>query len=406
MVSSTKCTQNFIEPPKQNSITFQKCAYSELKQRMIEPNFEARVENFLEACTKRIERFKEAIYKKREDINERMIEMFSLLKELRKGKSLEKVLVREEVNKPITKYVNTISLVRTKNEKDKGGDEVVDKSLVDPLEPIENDEPIYDVMDNKSNRSMNEGPTRWGKYEDRLMKMPMSQLIGYYLKHEINEKIIEGLVDNHKYNDSLLATCLGKMSNKTYNSLPVGPMYIVILKKKLARKEKRRDNFVIPYSIWRLKFINVLADQGSNVNIMLLFIYDKLTIKKPVATNIRLYLANHSYDYPLEIAEYLLIDVAGFVYPVDFFILDIKGNEHMPLILGTPFLTTARAEIEFENVTPQKFQVNIFKHSDNYFDFYTLRLNPAVYREVNPCKSEKTSSNAFRLRILISLDII
>ncbi|GJR39640.1 hypothetical protein Tco_1215324 [Tanacetum coccineum] len=125
------------------------------------------------ACTKRMERFKEAIYKKREDINERMIEMFSLLKELRKGKSLEKVLVREEVNKPITKYVNTISLVRTKNEKDKGGDEVVDKSLVDPLEPIENDEPIYDVMDNKSNRREKNRNNRWGNrereyYDDKI----------------------------------------------------------------------------------------------------------------------------------------------------------------------------------------------------------------------------------------------
>ncbi|GJZ87528.1 MAK10-like protein [Tanacetum coccineum] len=285
------------------------------------------------------------------------ISLNCLLKELRKGKSPEKVLVREEVYKPITKYVNTVSLVITENEKDKGGDEVVDKSIVDPIEPIKNDEAIDDVMNNVSNRSMNKGPTRWGKYEDRLMKMPMSQLIGYYLKHEINEKIIEGLVDNHKYNDSLLATRLGKMSNKTYNSLPVGPMYTAILKKKLARKEKRGYNFVIPYSIWRLKFINALADQGSNVNIMLLSIYDKLTIKKPVGTNIRLYLANHSYDYPLEIAEDVLIDVAGFVYPVDFFILDIKGNEHMPLILGTPFLTTASAEIEFDNVTPRKFQV-------------------------------------------------
>ncbi|GJU97639.1 hypothetical protein Tco_1326910 [Tanacetum coccineum] len=91
----------------------------------------------MEAHTERMEWFKEAIYKKREDINERMLEMFSLLKELTKGKSPEKVLVREEVNKPITKYVNTVSLVRMENDKDKRGDKVVDKSIIDPLEPIE-----------------------------------------------------------------------------------------------------------------------------------------------------------------------------------------------------------------------------------------------------------------------------
>nr|GFA36946.1 hypothetical protein [Tanacetum cinerariifolium] len=55
---------------------------------------------------------KEAIYKKKMEINEKMIEMFSLLKEYIKGKSLDKVLVGEEVSKPVTKYVNAIYLVR------------------------------------------------------------------------------------------------------------------------------------------------------------------------------------------------------------------------------------------------------------------------------------------------------
>ncbi|GKB18999.1 zf-CCHC domain-containing protein [Tanacetum coccineum] len=119
------------------------------------------------------------------------------------------------------------------------------------------------------------------------MEMPRSQSIGYYIKREINKKAIEGIVDKHKYNDSLSATRLGKMDNETYNSLPVGPMYDVILKKKLARK------------------------------------------------------------YGREVVEDVLIDVAGFVYPVDFVILDIKKDKHMPLISGTPFLTTARAEIKF-----------------------------------------------------------
>nr|GEY37561.1 hypothetical protein [Tanacetum cinerariifolium]GEY49201.1 hypothetical protein [Tanacetum cinerariifolium] len=189
-----------------------------------------------------MKRFEEAIYKKKDKINERMTEMFSLLKEFTKGKSLEKGLVREEVNKTVTKYVSAISLVRMGNNKDKGDDEEVDKSIREPIELIENKEAIDDVIDNESDKSMNKDSTRWGKYVNRLMEMPKSQLIGYYLKHEINEKIIEGLVDNHKYNDSLLATSLGKMDIETYNSLPAGPMYKTILKKKLAKNEKRGGN--------------------------------------------------------------------------------------------------------------------------------------------------------------------
>ncbi|GJZ35057.1 zf-CCHC domain-containing protein [Tanacetum coccineum] len=81
---------------------------------------------------------------------------------------------------------------------------------------------------------------------------------------------------------------------------------------------------------------------------MPLSIYNKLTSEKLMRTNIRLSLANHSYIYPLGIAEDMLIDVAGFVYPEDFIILDIEEDECMPVILGTPFLTTAKAEIKFD----------------------------------------------------------
>ncbi|GJW09886.1 hypothetical protein Tco_1575713 [Tanacetum coccineum] len=127
------------------------------------------------AHTGRMKRFKEAIYKQEEEINVRMTDMFSLFKEYTKGKSLKKVLVREEVSKPITKYVNDIFLVRMKNSEDKE------------------------------------------------------------------------------------------------------------------------------------------SDQGSDVNIMPLMIYNKLTSKKPIRTNISLSLANHSYVYPEGITEDVLIDVSGFV---------------------------------------------------------------------------------------------
>ncbi|GKA52424.1 reverse transcriptase domain-containing protein [Tanacetum coccineum] len=97
--------------------------------------------------------------------------------------------------------------------------------------------------------------------------------------------------------------------------------------------------------------MNALVDQGSDVNVMPLSTYMKLTDERPVETDIRLSLASHSYIYPLGIAEDVLIDVAGYVYPVDFVILDIKEDGKRPFILGTPFLTTAKAMIKFDKGT-------------------------------------------------------
>ncbi|GKD78634.1 hypothetical protein Tco_1341255, partial [Tanacetum coccineum] len=46
---------------------------------------------------------RKAIFKQREEINDRMAEMFGLLKELTSSRTPKKVLVREEAGSPITK---------------------------------------------------------------------------------------------------------------------------------------------------------------------------------------------------------------------------------------------------------------------------------------------------------------
>nr|GEX25199.1 hypothetical protein [Tanacetum cinerariifolium] len=79
--------------------------------------------------------------------------------------------------------------------------------------------------------------------------------------------------------------------------------------------------------------------------------YVKLTDERPAATDIRLSLANHSYIYPLGIVEDVLVDVVGYVYPMDFMILDKKENKKRPFILGTPFLTMVKVVIKFDKGT-------------------------------------------------------
>ncbi|GKC69997.1 zinc finger, CCHC-type containing protein [Tanacetum coccineum] len=133
------------------------------------------------------------------------------------------------------------------------------------------------------------------------MEAPSSQLVAYYLKHNINEKLIEGLVNNNRFNNSL-----------------------------------------------RQKGINALVDQGSDVNVMPYTTYMKLTDERPAETDIRLLLASHSYIYPLGITEDVLVKVAEHVYPVDFMILDIRENEKRPFILGTSFLITATTIIRVD----------------------------------------------------------
>ncbi|GKF32264.1 zinc finger, CCHC-type containing protein [Tanacetum coccineum] len=153
---------------------------------------------------------------------------------------------------------------------------------------------------------------------------PDSQPIAYYLKHKINKKLIKGLVNNNRFNNSRSRTNAGKKKGKEYKVLPGGHAYDAILKKKITKKEDIGGN-VMPYST-----------------------YMKLTDERPDETDIRLSLASQSYIYPLGIIEDVLVEIAEHVYPVDFVILDTRENENRPFILGTPFLTTSKVSIKFD----------------------------------------------------------
>lgn len=135
-----------------------------------------------------------------------------------------------------------------------------------------------------------------------------------------------------------------------YDTLPGGPIYEKLFKQKVATKQMTYGNFEIPANIGKLQYLDAFADQGSEVNMMSLTIYTQLTKEVPATTRVRLSFASHSYVYPLGITEDVLVNVAGFMYPVDFMIMDDKENECMPIILGAPFLTTARAVIKYEKV--------------------------------------------------------
>ncbi|GJZ11170.1 zinc finger, CCHC-type containing protein [Tanacetum coccineum] len=230
----------------------------------------------------------------REEINDRIAEMLELLKELTTNMDPEKVLIREEAKSPVTKNM----------------------PLKEPRRRLKL------KMEPKTNQSK-----------------------------ELKEKKQQRHPALSPFNDSLSGIRVEKVKGKTYNLLPRGPVYETILRKKITRKENIGGNFEILGNIRGLKCMNALVDQGSDINVMPLSTYVKLTDERPTETDIRLSLASHSYIYPLGIAEDVLVDVAGYVYPVDFMILDIKEDEKRPFILGTPFLTMTKAVIKFNKET-------------------------------------------------------
>ena len=91
-------------------------------------------------------------------------------------------------------------------------------------------------------------------------------------------------------------------------------------------------------------------------------------------TNITLSLAERSVKILKGIVEDVLVKVEKFYYPMDFVVLDTEpiavGPNHVPIILGRPFLATSNAIINFRNGVMQltfgnkTLELNIFHLSN------------------------------------------
>ncbi|GKC16099.1 DNA-directed DNA polymerase [Tanacetum coccineum] len=126
-------------------------------------------------------------------------------------------------------------------------------------------------------------------------------------------------------------------------------MCSAVLLNKLPSKEKDPGSFTIPYDIGQLHINNALADLGASISLMPYTMYEKLGLGEPKATRMSLELADRSIQYPRGIIENVLIKVDKFVLLIDFVILDMTKDSRVPIILGRPFLATARAMIDVFN---------------------------------------------------------
>nr|GEX97585.1 hypothetical protein [Tanacetum cinerariifolium] len=126
--------------------------------------------------------------------------MFRLLKEHTTNKTPEKVLIRE-AKFPVTKNMNSISL--TKGEKEKSIKKEVTPDNTERPTKTEAEMPVKKIE--TKNEAENEARNKSVKTpeNEEAMEAPGSQPVAYYLKHKINDKLIEGLVDNNRFNNSL-----------------------------------------------------------------------------------------------------------------------------------------------------------------------------------------------------------
>jgi len=93
----------------------------------------------------------------------------------------------------------------------------------------------------------------------------------------------------------------------------------------------------------------------------------KMMIEELKPTRMSLQLADRSIKIPNGVVENLLVKVGNFIFPADFVVLDMDEEGSNSVILGRPFLATARTIIDVEKremifrVHDEQMTINVFK---------------------------------------------
>ncbi|GKA66980.1 reverse transcriptase domain-containing protein [Tanacetum coccineum] len=119
-----------------------------------------------------------------------------------------------------------------------------------------------------------------------------------------------------------------------------------VILKKFPEKLGDPGRFLIPCDFPEMDECLALADLGASINLMPLSIWKELNLPDLTKTRMILELADRTISTPTGIAEDVFVKVGTFFFPADFIVVDYIADPRVPLILGRPFLRTARALID------------------------------------------------------------
>nr|GEV19465.1 reverse transcriptase domain-containing protein [Tanacetum cinerariifolium] len=160
-----------------------------------------------------------------------------------------------------------------------------------------------------------------------------------FINPEEDERVEETLTDQD------LAEYTIKEKLLELANTPLNENCSAVIHKKLPEKLRDPGKFLIPFGFSELK-CKALADLGASINLMPLSVWKKLGLPELISTCMTLELANRVICTPAKIARDVFVSIGKFTFLADFVFIDYESDPRVPLILGRPFLRTARALID------------------------------------------------------------
>ncbi|XP_057451823.1 uncharacterized protein LOC130743600 [Lotus japonicus] len=219
-------------------------------------------------------------------------------------------------------------------------------------------------------------------------------ILEIFKKVEVNIPLLDALKQIPRYAKFLKELCTQKRKLKGNERVRMGRNVSAIIGKAskpapvsdVPEKCEDPGTFSVPCVIGDTKFENAMLDLGASINVMPMSIFKSLSLGPLKPTGVVIQLANRSTAHPAGWVEDVLVRVGELVFPADFYVLEMeKGSSRntVPIILGRPFLKTARTKIDvYAGTLTMEFgdivvRINIFdamKHPPEDYSVFHIDL--------------------------------
>ncbi|KAM1255243.1 hypothetical protein ACFX2G_030098 [Malus domestica] len=181
-----------------------------------------------------------------------------------------------------------------------------------------------------------------------------NDILETFRKVQVNIPLLDAIKQVPRYAKFLKELCTTRKRMSTKEVVKVGENVSAILQRKLPPKCKDPGSFSIPCVIGNTRFESAMLDLGASINVMPYSIYASMNLGALKNDGVIIQLADRSNAYPKGVLEDVLVQVNHLVFPADFYVLEMDESDHapsLPILLGRPFMNTARTKIDVYNGT-------------------------------------------------------
>ncbi|GKD19441.1 reverse transcriptase domain-containing protein [Tanacetum coccineum] len=170
-------------------------------------------------------------------------------------------------------------------------------------------------------------------YPQRLRKKKMEAQYGKFLNMilvvQINVPLIDILAGMRNYGKFIKELVSNKHKLEQISSAFLSNESSAMIQNKVPPKLGDPRSFLIPCTFNKAFSCNDLADLGASINLMPYSLYAKLSLKTLKPTKMSVRLAGRSFQYPIGIAENMLVEVGKFTFLVDFVIREMEEDDEI-----------------------------------------------------------------------------